>query len=792
MFLKKIPRIFSYPYWYFISNGIFWFKFVTRSSIMLKDSLGLKAIIKNFFAPFRKDRTWVGRFMGVVVRTGYGFGGIVFLIIFTIILIVLAFMYFALPVAGVALLLATSTDPTGTLLLKGVGLAFLVLPLFYYVYSVIIKAPKFLPDGYPEMWEHKVAKRLMLSYEEINDVKARGEFEQYLKDRKLQLLDYEIVREWTSHRAWEADDWKFWQDEHFHRFIGTNLAWVSGFMRESKYFTEDLTSEVLRRKVYKWKGMDDLIERILTVMAREHHNNALLVGAPGVGKTSVIYSVARLMNEVGGLRVISLNAGAMMSGAGMQGEFERRFAVAMNEFGDAEIVLVIENVDQLVSGGVAHHFFPILEGGYFPIIASATHQKMREVIEPEGTFINAFEQIPIVEPELPDVFFILQEKIRDFERRYGVFITYQAMKASVELSEHYVVDRAFPTKAIDLLEEACSAKVSGKFRGEGNNYVTDDHIKDILTELTGIAVGDVEGEESEKLLHLEQILHERIIAQDDAVSEVAAALRRARSGLSSGERPIASFLFLGPTGVGKSLTTKSFAEVYFGSQDKMVRFDMSEFSEFGTVDRFLDRASDNIRSNPFTVVLLDEFEKADRKIHNLFLQVLEDGRITDTKGNVVNFTNTIIVATSNAVQPELAFSPELRNRFDGMIQFKALDLEQIKQVSELELKYLAKKMEDREVEFVFSPALIEAIAELGYDPQFGARPIRRAIQDHVENPLADALIKEDIEAGDKVLLDWENSKLKISHLDEAGNVIDTVEEVDHSGGGVASSYSFPS
>ena len=368
---------------------------------------------------------------------------------------------------------------------------------------------------------------------------------------------------------------------------------------------------------------------------------------------------------------------------------------------------------------------------------------------------------------MPDVLFILQEKVPHLESKYGVFITYQAIRATVDIADLYITEKSFPRKDIDLLEETCASIQSGRFVGDGKDkkVVARSHLEQMVTEVTGIAVGTVSESESDKLIQLEKILHQRIVGQNEAVEEIASAMRRARSGLVSGERPIGSFMFLGPTGVGKTLTAKTFAEIYFGSEERMVRMDMSEYSEYGMVERFLDRISDLVRQDPFSVVLLDEFEKADRKIHNLFLQILEDGVMTDTNGNVVDFKNTIIIATSNATDPEESFSPELRNRFDGLIKYTPLAQDQVQEITKLELKEITKKMYEKEIDVSYTPELIAAVSELGFDPEYGARPVRRAIQDHVENPLADALLKEDIEAGDRILLDWQDGHLDIKHLE---------------------------
>jgi len=725
---------------------------------MIADSMGIKPILRHLFAPYRKDNTVIGRIIGIIVRFIYGGAGVITVIGAFFGLLIVGLVYFFLPLIGVLLLISISDYMWPNI----VGLLMLLAPAVFYFVSEVVLRPKYTPDGYPVKWEKEVMRRLELNPEGAMTAREHDTFEQFLKERSLTLTDYEIVRQWVAHQEWQKQDWKYWQDDHFKRFVGTNLGWVSGFMREAKYFTTNLTQQAPRRKVYTWPGMEQMIDRILTILMRDGRNDVLLVGDPGVGKTSVLYSLAKIMNERGGYQVIDLNIAGMLAGANHEGEFERRFIKAMQEFRNAEIILLIEDIERLVTGGVAQYFYPVLDKGDFPIIATTDNRSMREVLERDTKFMSAFEKIMVEEPDLPDVLFILQGKVREFENRYGVFITYQALKATIEISERYITEKAFPSKAIDVLDEACASVATGRFEAiDGKKIVGATHIERMVSEITGVSVGEVGEGEQERLLRLEQLLHEFIIGQDEAVQQIAAAMRRARSGLKAAERPIGSFLFVGPTGVGKTLTAKVFAQVFFGSRDKMARFDMSEFSEFGTMERFLDRLSDVIRSNPFSVLLADEFEKADQKIHNLFLQILDEGRITDTHGNEVDLKNTIVIATSNAKDLERAFSPELRNRFDGIIEYKPLDPEQILEVVRLELGELGNTMYEKQIAVTFSPTLIKAIAEIGYDPEMGGRPIRRAIQDTVENPLADALIRQDIKAGDAIYLDWDNNQLVI-------------------------------
>lgn len=757
--MNFVTKLVRYPIWFYKDGFQFWIRFFPRTITLIADMMGIKPIFKHFLSPFRKDTSPVGYGIGIFIRLVYGGAGIIAVVVAFFGLLGAMLFYFSIPLFGFLLIISISDYTWPNIL----GVVILIAPLVFYIFFVALRNPRLTKDGYRVDWERDVMKRLELNPEGAIAAKDHGDFEQFLKERGLTLVDYEIVRQWVAHQRWLRESWKYWEDGHYKRFVGTNLGWVSGFMREAKYFTKNLTQDLPRRKVYEWQGLDQIIERILAVLVRDTHNNVLLVGDSGVGKTSVIYQIAKVMNERGGYQVIDLNIAGMLAGSGHEGEFERRFIKAMQEFRNAEIILVIEDIERLVSGGVAQYFYPVLDEADFPIIATTTPKSLRDVLDRETKFLNAFEKIPVEEPDIPDVLFILQEKVKEFERRYGVFITHQALKATVEIADRYIVDKAFPSKAIDLLDEACASVANGRFVSDKQKTVQATHIEQMVSEMTGVSLGEVTENEQDKLLQLEQLLHGFIIGQDDAVQEIAAAMRRARSGLKSDERPIGSFLFVGPTGVGKTLTAKVFAQVYFGDREKMVRFDMSEYSEFGMTERFLDRISDQVRSTPFTVLLLDEFEKADQKIHNLFLQILEDGRATDTQGNVVDFKNTVIIATSNAQNVEQAFSPELRNRFDGIVTYKPLNPDQILEVVRLELGELGNKLYEKEISVTFSPTLIQAIAQLGYDPKMGGRPIRRAIQDYIENPLADALIKEDIHAGDSIYLDWENDKLVIKN-----------------------------
>jgi ATP-dependent Clp protease ATP-binding subunit ClpA len=368
------------------------------------------------------------------------------------------------------------------------------------------------------------------------------------------------------------------------------------------------------------------------------------------------------------------------------------------------------------------------------------------------------------------------------EHEHQKFITYAALKEIINLSEKYI-STPFPQKAIGLLQDSFS--YSGKLAD--TPFILPEHVDQILSERVQIPIGKVKDTEKDILLNLEEFLHKRVISQNEAIVEISSAMRRARAGVQTRKGPMGAFLFLGPTGVGKTETAKALAEAYFGSEDRMIRLDMSEFQRTDDIPRLLGSDNQNgilttqVRDNPFSLVLLDEIEKAHPNILNLFLQVLDEGHISDNLGQKVNFSNTIIIATSNAgyqvildafkinkpieqTKKELLdyiftnnmFRPEFVNRFDGVVVFKSLTQEDLMKVSQIQLQKLKDTLAVKKIEFVITEELKRKIVELGFDPVFGARQMRRVIQDNVENSVAKALLGDAIKPGDKIELDPEN------------------------------------
>ncbi|MBT5808325.1 ATP-dependent Clp protease ATP-binding subunit, partial [Candidatus Uhrbacteria bacterium] len=397
-----------------------------------------------------------------------------------------------------------------------------------------------------------------------------------------------------------------------------------------------------------------------------------------------------------------------------------------------------------------------------------------------------FQKVDINEPDETMAIRMLESKVGGIEYGQKVIFSYDAVEKAVQLSDRYMHEAYLPKKAIMVASEA--ALYASKTKGQ-DALVTGEDIAQIVTEKTGIKATSVKSDEKEVLLNLEEKMHGRVIGQDEAVKAVSAALRRARAELSSQDRPIATFLFLGPTGVGKTELAKTVAEAYFGDENSMIRLDMSEYQDQSSIHRMIGvpgsdtggLLTEAVRKKPFSIILLDELEKAHPEILNVFLQVFDDGRLTDSGGRTIDFTNAIIVATSNAgtqyiqdavarsedietikthlIEEELReiYRPEFLNRFDGVIVFKPLTLDEVGEIAKLMVKSVAKRLEPKGIGFRANDEAIAVLAEKGYDPKFGARPLRRVVQDEVDNAIANALLAGKVKRRDTIVLEADGS-----------------------------------
>lgn len=557
----------------------------------------------------------------------------------------------------------------------------------------------------------------------------------------------------------------------------------------------DFTKMAQKRLLPEIVGKITEKDEISDTLVKSTKNNVLLIGPAGSGKTSIVQGLAQdiadgvVSSELSYKRLVSLDLGSLISGAKNQGELEGKMQNILHDLEFGNIILFLDDIHNLASAKIGESEVSILallekplSSGKLQIIGATTREEYHKYVEKEATIARLFNIIEVSKTEQSECLDILTSYTPVLERKYRVLATFPALKEAVELSERYIHDRVLPDKAIDVLEQSLILA-----KKKGSKILKVEFVKEVITTMTKIPVQDTNKDESDKLLHLEQKLHKRIIGQDEAVTAVANALRRARAGLKPDGRPIAAFLFLGPTGVGKTELAKALSEAYFGAEKNMTRLDMAEYSNEDSIFQLIGAApgqkgaeaggqlTEAVRNQPYSLLLLDEIEKANTKIINTFLSVLDDGRLTDSSGTEVDFTNTIIIATSNAgsdiIQKEFSkgahvsqirevliknlgnyFRPEFLNRFDAIIVYQPLTKNDTLAITKLMLDSLNLKLKEKGIEFRYGPRLVDQVAQAGFDPLLGGRPLRRVIQDRVENYLAQQILLQKIQKGQTITL----------------------------------------
>jgi len=585
------------------------------------------------------------------------------------------------------------------------------------------------------------------------------------------------------------------------RFTGSGIgeALVTGWTPETKKYTADFTAFALREEPLL-RGREAEFQALLEGLVKVENNNILLVGDIGAGKENLVKALAyhsfegNLISFLNHKRVLQLLVGALTAGATNRNDLEARLQEIIAEVSHADNVIIYIPDFQNIVGGSSYNLdlsgalLPYLKSGNLPVIATMTTGFYKTYME-QNPLKEAFTVISLKEPDKNSAIQMVLSETQKLEKKYHVIITYRAIASAVELADRYFQDEVLPGSALTVLENVANGVMLAKnepyFDHTRQKIILESHVVKKMEETMHVAIGLPSGQEIQVLLHLEDRLHQRVIAQDAAITAIAEALRRLRSGMTTSERPI-SFLFLGPTGVGKTETAKALADFYYGGEKNIIRLDMSEYTDADGVKRLLGappgqgdergELTDKIHDNPATLLLLDEFEKANPIIHNLFLQVLDDGRLTDNKGVTASFRDCIIIATSNAgsefireavakqtpidkkfqqqlldfLQIKGIFKPELLNRFDDVITFKPLAGDEVKQVVRLLLQNFANMLQKEDITLTFDDAVVEKIAKEGFDEEFGARPLRRYIQDTIEDAIAQKRLTNEIKRGSKV------------------------------------------
>ncbi|HBZ10257.1 MAG TPA: ATP-dependent Clp protease ATP-binding subunit [Bacillus bacterium] len=607
-------------------------------------------------------------------------------------------------------------------------------------------------------------------------------------------------------------------------------------------------------------GREEEINRVIEILNRRNKNNPVLIGEPGVGKTAIAEGLALKMIDgavpakLRNKEVYLLDVASLVANTGVRGQFEERMKQLIAELQRRKnILLFIDEVHLLVGAGSAEGSMdagnilkPALARGELQVIGATTLKEYRQ-IEKDAALERRFQPVQVGEPSKEKALEILKGLKDKYESFHEVTFTDEAIKACVDLSSRYIQDRFLPDKAIDLMDEAGSKlnlminepskedaqlryaevekekqaalakedyETAAKLRDEemklekilneessGPRMVVDvEHIQNIISAKTGIPVGKLESDEQKKMKNLVDNLSSKVIGQNEAVQKVAKAIRRSRAGLKAKNRPIGSFLFVGPTGVGKTELTKVLAEELFGTKDAYIRLDMSEYMEKHSVSKLIGsppgyvgheeagQLTERVRRNPYSIILLDEIEKAHPDVQHMFLQILEDGRLTDSQGRTVSFKDTVIIMTSNAgtgvkkiqvgfdksdalketsILDSLGsfFKPEFLNRFDGIVEFHSLEKRHLLKIVDLLLNEMSDTLAEQGVSIDVPDEVKEKLTELGYHPQFGARPLRRSIQEQLEDQIADFIL--DNEGAKHLQAVLENDKIIVTQREAA-------------------------
>lgn len=624
--------------------------------------------------------------------------------------------------------------------------------------------------------------------------------------------------------------------------LAQSTTYTTGKKSVLGQFAIDLTEEAKAGKLDPIAGRDKEIDRLVHILLRRTKNNPIIIGEAGVGKTAIVEGLAEQIvsgktpKELQNKKIMQLDLASLVAGASRRGEFEERLKGVINETiaSQGQIILFIDEIHTLIGAGdtngtldASNIIKPHLARGHMQIIGTTTTTEFRKHFEKDKAFERRFQPILADEPSEEAAVEMLKVIRPKYEKYHGVTIPDDTLVAAVKLSKKYIGERHLPDKAVDLIDEASAdvklGRVSSKQdeasatlqeNGSGNQVVKSD-IEKVVSNWTGIPITKLTEDESQKLLKLEDKIHERLIDQKEAVVAVSEAVRRGRIGLAPANRPIASFVFLGPTGVGKTELAKTLAEILFGKDDALVRLDMSEYMEKHEVAKLIGappgyvgyeeggQLTEAVRAKPYSIVLLDEIEKAHPDVFNILLQLLEDGRLTDNKGNTISFKNTIVIATSNIgsalIQQQLSekdagseqseevfnqhfaeleglvteelrkfFRPELLNRFDDVVIFKPLRRVDMSKIARLGIQKTAKLLEEQGYHVDVTDQAIEQLAQEGYDPVYGARPLRRLIQSSIENQVALLLIGKQFVPGDTIVIDYDSTESSFRFSKGAG------------------------
>lgn len=621
----------------------------------------------------------------------------------------------------------------------------------------------------------EVAKKLGSEYLDsrhffLASLEANPNLESFLLQRGLEKDDLELAMKYLhlKQKKWRRV-WIWEEDFSITHLRGTNRGWLGAPTPTLDSISRDLTKEAAQGNLTSFFGRQATLTEVVNILSLERLRNVILVGPAGSGKTTLIESLAKSIvsgNAPPALatkRIVEIDLTRLISGIQGQGDIAAKVKTAFEEAEFAgDIILVLEEIHTITQGQAGSEFnlytllSPFLEFGNLQFIATTEAESYLAVLEKNSAVARLFTKVEISPATEGETLEILMQKALEMERKRKVRVSISALKKLVSLAATYIHDRVLPDSAISILDESVTRVHEG--------WINTQSIEEVFSTRVNVPIGELGSAEKSELLDLETTIHERLIDQQEAVKKVADALRRGATKVKEGSRPIASFLFVGPTGVGKTELAKILSEVYFKGGGAYLRFDMSEYQNEASNERLIKGLTQSIKNKPYSLILLDEFEKADPKILTLFLQVLEDGRLTNTDGQTSDFFNAIIIATSNAASLTIAkglengqdlaslskqvnsellqiFKPELVNRFDEVVLFKSLSEEDLQKVVVIKLQDLKMNLRKKGYLVDFDNDLITTLAQKGYDPVLGARPLRRLMQDSLESQFSKLILE---------------------------------------------------
>lgn len=740
---------------FIIWKNIFWF---------LTHFFSLSLLLKTLFQPWKRMREYRGQ--------GFDIGRFFeTLAVNTITRLVGFAMRTAVIFIGLASLIAETVTATAALIIWLLS-PFLIAPLFALI-------PLFYFFGK----EENQKKRMDAAIADFcfSRLGASGKEEDLL-----------AVSKWGERKYKERMEKKqWWLKENLARVPGIAKDWCFGATYVLDQFSHEFLFTQASFNLYSAEHQQQVLA-IESALLKTNQANVLIVGEAGTVKRKVVRAFIDLL-ERGKIhpalehkRVVELDANVLAASAKTKGEMEE---LLLKIFDDAvaagNIILTIDNFGKFVKSAaglnvsISQVLSPYFASSALQFIAMEDSDDFKRVIEPDSSLMQYFETVRIKEPCEDELVQILEDVADVAEKKHRIIVTYPAIKEIARVSTRYLTEGFLPERGIDVLENV-SARVAAT---KAADFAGAEDVLNFIKEKIKMPIGELESGEKEKLSNLEQILRQRIIDQDEAISAISGAIRRARMEIHDTKKPIASFLFLGPTGVGKTETAKALAQVYFGSENAMIRLDMTEYQEEGGLKKLIGSfdtgepgiLASAVREKPYNIILLDEFEKSHRDVEDLFLQILDEGFFSDAFGKKIFTRNSVIIATSNAaskliweivrqganpaseknkiidfIQGQGIFRAELLNRFDAIIIFSPLKQKALKQIAKIMLEKLNKRLAEKNLELIINSALIEKVAKIGYDPVFGARPMKRAIQEKIEEKIAKGMISGELKPGAKI------------------------------------------